>query len=55
MVQAMTTPREHVPTRLRLSRDTLTLIDETIAKARAEFDDPEIARQRAIELLLEHR
>ena len=32
----MTTPRVHVPTRRRLSRDTLALIDETIAKAREE-------------------
>ncbi len=49
----MTTPREHVPTRLRLSRDTLALIDATIAKARAEFDDPEIDRQQVLELLIE--
>ena len=51
----MTTPRDHVPTRLRLSRDTLTLIDETIEKARAEFDDLEIDRQQVLELLLERR
>ena len=43
------------PTRLRLSRDALALIDDTVAKARAEFDDPEIDRQRVLELLLEHR
>ncbi len=51
----MTTPREHGPTRLRLSHDTLVLIDETVAKARDEFDDPEIDRQQVLELLLEHR
>ena len=45
--------REHVPTSLRLTRDTLALIDETIAKAREEFDDPEIDRQRVRELLVE--
>ena len=47
--------REHVETRLRLERGALRLIDETVAKARAEFDDPEIDRQRVLELLLEHR
>ncbi len=46
---------KHVPTHLRLSRDTLALIDATVEKARAEFDDPEIDRQRVLELLLEHR
>ena len=51
----MSAPREHVPTRLRLSRDTLALIDETVAKAREEFDDPQIDRQQVLELLLEHR
>ena len=49
----MTTPRKHVPTHLRLSRAILALIDETIAKAREEFDDPEIDRQRVLELLVE--
>ena len=53
--RTMSASREHVPTRLRLSRDTLALIDETVAKARDEFDDPEIDRQRVLELLLEHR
>ncbi len=48
----MTTPRDHLPTRLRLSRDTLALIDETVAKAREEFADPEIDRQHVLELLL---
>jgi len=47
--------REHVETRLRVPTDTLALIDETIAKARAEFDDPEIDRQRVLELLIEQR
>ena len=52
----MDRPREHVPTHLRLSRDTLALIDETVAKARAEFgENPEIDRQRVLELLLEQR
>ena len=51
----MTPPRDHVPTRLRLSRDTLALIDTTVEKARAEFDNPEIDRQRVLELLIEHR
>ncbi len=51
----MDQPHEHVPTRLRLSRDTLALIDETVAKAREEYDDPEIDRQQVLELLLEHR
>ena len=46
--------REHVPTRLRLDRDTLALIDATVAKARQEFDDSDIDRQ-LLELLLEHR
>ena len=52
---ALDRPREHVPTRLRLSRDTLALIDKTVAKARDEFDDPEIDRQRVLELLIEQR
>ncbi len=45
--------REHVETRLRLERGALRLIDETVAKARAEFDDPEIDRQQVLELLIE--
>ncbi len=55
MVGIMTTPRDYLPTHLRLSRDTLTLIDGAVAKARQEFDDPKIDRQRALEILLEHR
>ena len=55
MAEAMTTPREHVTTRLRRSRDTIALIDATVAKARQEFDDPDIDRQRVLELLLDHR
>ena len=47
----MTTPRDHVETRLRVPTDALALIDATVAKAREEFDDPEIDRQR----VLEHR
>ena len=47
----MTAPRDHVPTRLRLSRDTLAVIDATIARAREEFEDPEIDRQQVLELL----
>ena len=31
------------------------LIDETVARARQEFDDPEIDRQQVLELLIEHR
>ena len=50
----MSTPRETVPTRLRLSRDTLALT-ATIAKTRVEFEDPAIDRQQVLELLLEHR
>ena len=38
-----------------LSGIRAALIDATIAKARAEFDDPEIDRQQVLELLLEHR
>ena len=51
----MRRPREHVETRLRVPRDALALVDETVVRARAEFDDPEIDRQRVLELLLEHR
>ena len=51
----MNRPGEHVDTRLRLSRDTLALIDQTVAKARDEFGDPEIDRQRVLELLIEQR
>ncbi len=52
--------REHVETRLRLERGALRLIDETVAKARAEFEEsnvlqPEIDRQRVLELLIEQR
>ena len=45
--------RVRVERELRLPRDTLALIDATIAKAREEFDDPEIDRQRVLELLVE--
>ena len=47
MVGTMTTPRDHVETGL----DTLALIDATVEKARAEFGDPAIDRQRVLELL----
>ena len=40
--------REHVETLLRVPADALALIDETVTKAREEFDDPEIDRQRVL-------
>ena len=46
--------REHVPTRLRLSRDTLALIDVTVEKAREEFDDPEIDRHLVEQKVFRH-
>ncbi len=47
--------RERVERELRLPRDALALIDETVERAREEFQDPGIDRQRVLELLIEHR
>ncbi len=51
----MTDQRERVERELRLPRDALALIDETVERAREEFQDPGIDRQRVLELLIEHR
>ncbi len=51
----MSDQRERVERELRLPRDALALIDETVERAREEFQDPGIDRQRVLELLIEHR
>ncbi len=43
--------RERVERELHLPRDALALIDETVERAREEFQDPGIDRQRVLELL----
>ncbi len=40
--------RERVERELRLPRDALALIDETVERAREEFQDPGIDRQRVL-------
>ena len=51
----MSEQRERVERELHLPRDALALIDETVERAREEFQDPGIDRQRVLELLIEHR
>ena len=52
---SMVWQRVYIETRLRVPTDTLALIDQTVAKAREEFDDTEVDRQRVLELLIEQR